>query len=288
MSYKILYRGPLHCCNYACSYCPFAKSAMSPEELADDARKLQRFVDWALAQDDTLEILFTPWGEALGLPAYRHAIVQLSHAAHIEAVAIQTNLAYPVDWTADARPERFALWTTYHPEQVARERFLERCRELDNCGRTYSVGMVGIRPYLDEVRAMRKLLPHHVYLWVNAYKREPHYYTDAEIAQLTAIDPLFPYNLRPHPSRRRPCHAGDTAFTVDGDGHVRRCHFIEGVLGNLYDGSWRAGLSPRPCTNDSCRCHIGYVHMPELGLYDQFGDGLMARVHSMHAATLPA
>ena len=59
---------------------------------------------------------------------------------------------------------------------------------------------------------------------------------------------------------------------------MTRCHFIKTPIGNLYDDDWERCLTPSPCTNDTCGCHIGYVHMPELGLADVFGDGLPERV----------
>lgn len=72
-------------------------------------------------------------------------------------------------------------------------------------------------------------------------------------------------------------------ISVDGDGTVRRCHFVRTELGNLYDGSYRAALRPRPCPLAVCDCHIGYVHLETLPLYDVFAGGVLERV----PATLP-
>src|SRR3712207_9475191 len=63
-------------------------------------------------------------------------------------------------------------------------------------------------------------------LWVNAYKRRPDYYGPGEADWLTAVDPLFPLNNTRHASLDRPCRAGESVVSVDGDGTVRRCHFI--------------------------------------------------------------
>ncbi|AUA10157.1 hypothetical protein CFP59_02254 [Streptomyces malaysiensis subsp. malaysiensis] len=67
-------------------------------------------------------------------------------------------------------------------------------------------------------------------------------------------------------------------ISVDGDGTVRRCHFVPTELGNLYDGSYRAALRPRPCPLAVCDCHIGYVHLESLPLYDVFAGGVLERV----------
>ena len=72
-----------------------------------------------------------------------------------------------------------------------------------------------------------------------------------------------------------------------GDGTVRRCHFIAEPLGNLYDGSYRAALRPRPCTNAVCDCHIGYVHLKRLPLYEIFGRGVLERIPAGHPWSVP-
>ncbi|GAB2803324.1 hypothetical protein GCM10027073_39780 [Streptomyces chlorus] len=67
-------------------------------------------------------------------------------------------------------------------------------------------------------------------------------------------------------------------ISVDGQGTVRRCHFVPSELGNLYDGSYRAALEPRACPLTSCDCHIGYVHLETLPLYDVFAGGVLERI----------
>jgi hypothetical protein len=106
----------------------------------------------------------------------------------------------------------------------------------------------------------------------------PHYYTPEMVADLTRIDPLFPLNNAYHASRGESCRAGASVFSVDGDGTVRRCHFIKEPIGNIYDADFDACLRERPCANDTCGCHIGYVHLDRLKLYDTFGDGVLERV----------
>ncbi|GLY26141.1 STM4011 family radical SAM protein [Micromonospora sp. NBRC 101691] len=277
MNLSILYRGPLASCNYDCPYCPFAKRHDPPELLRADRADLARFVDWVTATDGVrLSVLFTPWGEGLTRSWYRDAMVRLSHLAHVDRVAIQTNLAARPDWLAEADPATVALWTTYHPGQVTRERFLARCERLRELGVRFSVGVVGLPEHLAEARALRAALPDEVYLWVNA--ADGHRYDAGQEAAWTALDPLFGYSVRPHLSLDRPCHAGETAVSVNGDGTVRRCHFVAAPIGNLYDGSWRAALAPRACPNAVCDCHIGYVHLKPLGLREVFADGVLERI----------
>lgn len=275
----ILYRGPLASCDYDCPYCPFAKRRDTPEQLRADRRALERFTGWVSRQDHRVSVLFTPWGEGLVRSWYRRALTDLSHLPHVERVAIQTNLSGRAAWTSGADLTRLALWATYHPGQVPHERFLGKCRDLTARGVRFSVGIVGRPEHLDAARRLRRDLPPSTYLWVNA--AEGYAYDDAEAASWTEIDPLFPVSRHPHPSRGLACRTGETVVSVDGDGTVRRCHFVPTVLGNLYDGSFRDALAPRPCPLDTCDCHIGYVHLAPLGLYDTFAGGVLERIPAL-------
>ncbi|MFJ4500114.1 STM4011 family radical SAM protein [Streptomyces sp. NPDC088864] len=280
MDLTILYRGPLASCDYDCPYCPFAKRRDSREQLRADRAALERFTAWVAAQTgDRISVLFTPWGEGLVRSWYRRAIVELAGLPHVRRVAIQTNLGGRTRWLAEApaaASQRIALWCTYHPGQTPYERFLDRCAELRDLGVRHSVGVVGLDAHLGEARRLRAALPEEVYLWVNA--AEGHTYTDEEAERWTAIDPLFPYSRHPHRSGGLPCRTGESVISVDGEGTVRRCHFVRAELGNLYDGSYREALRPRACPLAVCDCHIGYVHLETLPLYDVFAGGVLERI----------
>lgn len=277
MDLTVLYRGPLASCDYDCPYCPFAKRRDSREQLRADRAALERFTAWAAAQrDDRLSVLFTPWGEGLVRSWYRKALTELSRLPHIRRVAIQTNLSGRTDWVADADPAKLALWCTYHPGQTPYDRFVGKCRDLIRREIRFSVGIVGFPAHLAEARRLRAELPAHVYLWVNA--PEGHELSDAEADAWTELDPLFPFSRRPHRSAGLPCRTGESVVSVDGDGTVRRCHFVPAELGNLYDGSYRRALRPRACPLAVCDCHIGYVHLETLPLYDVFAGGVLERI----------
>lgn len=279
MNLTILYRGPLSSCNYGCSYCPFAKHVETREEHANDQRALERFVDWVKERrDDQILVFFTPWGEALIRKRYQQAIAELTNLPQVRKVAIQTNLSCRLDWVEQCDKSRLGIWATYHPPEVSRERFLARARELHARGVRFSVGVVGLREHSDEIGAMRKELPPEIYLWVNAYKREADYYPPELLEFLSSIDPLFPINTRYHPSKDHACRAGESVISVDGDGTMRRCHFVKTPIGNLYEPNFADALYERPCANATCGCHIGYIHMDSMKLYPVFGDGLLERI----------
>lgn len=277
MKWSIYYRGSLSSCNYACGYCPFAKTRNSRAELALDRRQLERFCAWTAQQPVPLGILFTPWGEALGQRAYRRALVSLSHQPNIKRVAIQTNLSAPLGDLAGASPG-LSLWATYHPGQTTLQKFAAQCSRLEGMGVRYSAGVVGLKEHFAEIARLRQLLPPERYLWINAYKRESDYYSAAEIEFLKSIDPYFSYNLHRYPSLNTPCRAGHSSFAIDGDGNLRRCHFVAEVLGNIYDSDFVEQLRPRLCPNASCGCYIGYVHRPQLQWEGTFGAGLLERI----------
>lgn len=284
----ILYRGPLASCNYDCWYCPFAKTTHTKEALAADAAGLARFVQWVGTRTDLdLSVLFTPWGEALPLGHYQEALVALSQMPHVTRVAIQTNATGSLSWLESACLDTLRLWVTFHPSEIAEAEFVRRCHHLSDRGVRYSVGIVGLREHLDTAERLRRTLPEDRYLWVNAF-RDPaapeapaaDYYQTGEALRFSRVDPWFDVNLVGHPehghrSEGRSCRAGHSSISVDGDGNVRRCHFVGDVIGSLYG----AGPVPRflvgreleaerqvaasPCPNAVCDCHIGYVHLTE-------------------------
>ena len=279
MRLSVLYRGPLSSCNYGCEYCPFAKHTETIEEHEIDCRALERFVNWvAERRDDQISVFFTPWGEALIRKRYQQALVRLTTMPNVEKAAIQTNLSCRLDWVEACDKQRLGLWATFHPSQVSRARFVAKCHELDRRGVRFSVGVVGLQEHAEEIEALRRELPPHIYLWINAYKRVPDYYTGDDLRRFEAVDPLFPINNQRHPSFGRACRGGSSVISVDGDGTIRRCHFIRTPIGNIYEPGFEDALAERPCTNTTCGCHIGYVHMDDLGLYNVFGEGVLERI----------
>ncbi|WP_425398489.1 STM4011 family radical SAM protein [Aeoliella sp.] len=285
---SILYRGTLSSCNYDCPYCPFAKHWESPDELDSDRKGLERFIDWATCHSERpLSVFFTPWGEALVRSWYRDAVVSLTHLSHVRKVAVQTNLSCNLDWVGLAEAGKLGLWCTYHPGQTSLGSFLKQCERLSTSGVSYSVGCVGLREHFSEIDELRRRLPPTVYLWINAFKSQEEYYDLSAIEQLTQIDPQFPVNNQRHPSRGKHCLTGETVVTVDSQGNVRRCHFVDEVIGNLYDANFEHSLRRRLCPNDTCGCHIGYVHLEHLDLQSVYGAGILERV-PQHVKSLPS
>lgn len=283
MNLSILYRGPLSSCNYGCWYCPFAKHKETPQEHKIDRLALEHFVNWLLKSiEHKISVLFTPWGEALTNQRYQEALIKLTNAPNIEKAVIQTNLSCRLNWLKDCDKSRLALWTTFHPTEISLSKFLSKCLELLKQKVRFSVGVVGLKEQIVEIELLRKELPKEIYLWVNAYKDKSNYYSKEDLARLVAIDPLFPINNQHHSSLGEFCQAGYRVISVNGNGDVQSCHFIKDKIGNIYSQSLESILKKRLCSNTTCGCHIGYVHLSKLNLYDAFNNGILERIPKEH------
>ena len=274
----LLYRGPLSSCNYGCSYCPFAKRRESRRELEEDRKCLERFVDWLLVpRPYRFQVMFTPWGEAMVRGYYREALERLAGSPQLEKLVIQTNLSAPLEFTRRCAG-KLRLWATYHPGWVSGQAFLQRCLKLYRWGVPFSVGSVGLEEHLQEIAWMRQQLPSDIYLWINAVKAQLPALNPEVRRRFSELDPLFELNTRAYPSRGQSCRGGERVFSIDGRGEMRTCHFQPEVVGNLYRPDWERSLQPRTCQSDTCRCYIGYIHLPHLNLEKHYGSGLLERI----------
>jgi hypothetical protein len=79
--------------------------------------------------------------------------------------------------------------------------------------------------------------------------------------------------IRPH---------GHRPLLCGGQALLRRRHPLLPRLGHrpdtIDDPDFATALRERPCTNTTCGCHIGYVHLDDLKLYDVFGAGVLERI----------
>ena len=113
-------------------YCPFSRRMADSPDVAADREQAARFVDWLAAQTARRwSVSFTPRGEALIHRWYQEAASRLAEMAHVDKVAVQTNLSCRLDWLASCPPHKVGLWCTYHPSQASCVEFLRRCRTLD-------------------------------------------------------------------------------------------------------------------------------------------------------------
>lgn len=280
MKLQILYRGDLSDCNYSCYYCPFRIHVNTVQQLEKDREDLSRFVHWVKensSEERIVEILFTPFGEALVRQWYRDAITELSNLPYVSKVAIQTNLSCDLQWLNHCG-DSVALWTTFHPNMVSVDDFLNQCHWLSNNEIRHSVGVVGIKEHFSMIKELRKNLCDDIYLWVNAYKHEENYYSADDITLLTDIDPHFHHNLGEYPTKGAKCRTGLSVVSIEGDGDLYRCNFIKVKRGNIFEECIDKLLWESPCCNEGCHCHIGYIHLEEMAFSTLYGNGILERI----------
>ncbi len=53
---------------------------------------------------------------------------------------------------------------------------------------------------------------------------------------------------------------------------------LEQKIGNIYDSNMDRYLQRTPCSNQTCGCHIGYIHMDEYQLNNVYEDGILERI----------
>jgi MoaA/NifB/PqqE/SkfB family radical SAM enzyme len=284
MSLLVLFRTRLEWCNYTCGYCPWNanETRVPASALRDDERRLRRVVDRVAELPEPVEFFITPKAEYLVLPYWRDAVARLLSLPQVERVTVQTNLSFDVAaFLGRVDATKLALWTTYHPSEVSPvelEALHAKWRLLRERGVRFSVGVVGTHANLPLLPELRRRLDPGVYLWVNAYQREPNYYTREQLDAIRAVDPYFDLNNQHFPSRGRPCTAGQRAVYLDDEGDLRRCFFVGDVLGNLFRDGWRRLDSPRACPRDTCHCYVGHMHIVELDFRAVYGKDLAARI----------
>jgi MoaA/NifB/PqqE/SkfB family radical SAM enzyme len=284
MSLLVLFRTRLEWCNYTCGYCPWNAAArqVRAEVFRADEARLGRVLDRVSELPDAVEFFITPKAEYLVLPYWRRAVGRLLALPQVERVTVQTNLSFDVDsFLEGVDAAKLALWTTFHPTEIspAEDESLDsKWETLRRRGVPFSVGIVGTRENLPHLRRLRERLPADVYLWVNAYQREPDYYTAAQRDEIRAVDPWFDLNNQDFPSRGRPCTAGQAAVYLDDEGDLRRCFFVGEVLGNLFRDGWRRLNGPQPCPRAGCHCYVGHMHIVELGFRSVYGRDLAVRI----------
>ncbi len=175
-------------------------------------------------------------------------------------MAIQTNLACRLDWLADADPTRLALWATYHPGQVDPAALPGPLRELDAHGIRYSVGVVGLPGHLAEARPCAPRCRRRS--TCGSTRPTGTHYDAADGGGLDGARPAVRL-------QRAPARVGRARLPRRGDRHLggRRRHGPPLPLhrrrrwATSTTASYARRLGPRACTNATCDCHIGYVHL---------------------------
>ena len=242
MNLSILYRGPLSSCNYACDYCPFAKRPETPDRtrarprVPGAVRRLGARSRFGRASACCSRRGARRWSARGIRTRSRH-----SRECRTWRRPRSRRTSRASSTGSSVRQDRSSrCGVRFTRRETTRDRFLAKCRELIARGVRFSVGVVGLKEHLAEIAA---LAPRTAAGRVPLGER-----VQARTGLLHAGDDRRPDAHRPavpaqQPAITRaaatPCRAGASAISVDGDGTMRRCHFIKEPIGNIYDAEFR-------------------------------------------------
>ena len=271
---EIQYRGSLKSCNYACSYCPFAKRPGSRMELERDEKALCRFTaglsEQASAFEEKLGILIAPYGEALIHGYYWKEMAALSRLFFVEAVGAQPNLSFHPESCLNfykeegGKVEKLRIWATFHPEMEQPRIFAEKCRYLSEQGVRLSVGAVGNPDNILAVRELFGLLPEEIYCWINQMDGLGRPCTAAEKKEFLALDPWFFREF--YWPKAVPSFCGSRLF-LEADGKRGRCNLSASLplRGRKISGQETV------CRRKRCTCYLAASGRSDFPGRDLFG-----------------
>lgn len=285
MIYTLYYRNFLKYCNYTCEYCPFKKLKISKNKIEKEIKYLDMFFNYLKSQKNEFKIFIAPKGESLIFNHFKKFCVDLTKLNNIKEVVIQTNLTTDLEFLDLIDNKKLKLWITYHPMQINLENFLDKIKTLVNKNIDFSVGCVGVKENFSKIKELKLNLDKisfysskKVYLWINAYKDEKIYYSDADIKFLREIDMYFDINLKNYNNKNKPCATNYNSFMVDANGDIRRCYKDNKKLGNLYEDELSKLSEIKDCNKKICTCFIGYNNIQSLNLERVYAKSLLARI----------
>lgn len=280
----LYYRGFIKSCNYACSYCPFAKKQPSAKEIARDQQALEKFSTFVAraTKVENMNVFFTPYGEALIYPHIQKSLSQFSKLPQVAYVGIQTNLSCDIKklvalWQKEkANLDKIKLWCSFHPDMVDVDAFAQNILDIMQFVEV-SVGAVGNPANLESIQLLRKKLPPSIYLWINKMDGLRRHYTLDEITEFKAIDPFFDLELK-EPRATQDCLGGHESFFIEAAGEVYACNRSKASMGNLYQGN----ITYTPCGRKRCDCYLAYSNLTNLPTLQHFGSKKTFRLLEKH------
>lgn len=277
---EIQYRGSLKSCNYACSYCPFAKRPGSRRELEKDEAALRRLVsglsEHSSAFEGKLGILIVPYGEALIHSYYWKEMAALSRLFFVEAVGAQTNLSFQQERCLELYEKeggdirKLRIWGTFHPEMEQPQVFAEKCRYLSARGVRLSVGAVGNPAAIADIRELAALLPEDIYLWINRMDGLGRPCTAEEKRAFLTLDPWFFREFHWPKADGSLCKS---RLFLETDGKRGRCNLSASLA---LKGEGISGQEEAVCQRKRCTCYLAasgrsdFLGRGVFGPYPQF------------------
>lgn len=276
--HTLFYRGYLKSCNYHCGYCPFHKHARNDKKR--DEAALWRMVDHLPLLGTPLNVMITPYGEALRLRYYMAALAEISRYPHVQAVGIQTNASFSLMSLLESFHagggdiSKLRLWCSFHPSQITAERFLQQCLALSAAGITWCAGAVASMKDIDQFRWLRQQLPDQNYFWFNANECANTRHTVEETIAFGELDPLYVIETQQWPAQLDICTAGRKSIFMNAEGDLFACHISKIKMGNLY----QQRLNSPACQAKQCHCFLAYQHRLDIPLLNHLDTSRCFRI----------
>lgn len=272
ITWDITYR-----CNYTCSYCSLGQG----EDLARKPKTevLSREV-WSGIWTDIYEEygscqVHLTGGEPFAYPGIMDIVEDLVRMHTFEC---STNLFWDVeDFIKRIPPERARIGTSYHPEMVSFDEFLDKTKKLKEAGFEVWSNYVAYPPFLKDIKtAKKKFLDIGINMSILPFngmynnKEYPDAYTKKEkdcLKELGAdlpwvkktIDWAFDKKIKKSKpktkDKKKFCIMGVMYAKIHADGNIYRCCAEEPLLlGNIIDGGLKLLDKPVECDIGNCPC----------------------------------
>ena len=266
----LIYRGEIKSCNYRCGYCPFHKQDRNDKQ--QDEAALWRMVEHLPALGSPLNVLITPYGEALRYRYYMAAMAVISRYSHVQAVGIQTNASFNLSALIATFQHhlgdlaKLRLWCSFHPSQVSKEVFLKQILAIKDAGIACCVGAVASVTDYDAFQWLRAHLPADIYFWLNANERDKRPTSDERNSRFQRLDPLYHLETSLWPANVAFCLGGKKSVFMNAEGDLFACNISKIKIGNLYQQQ----LSSPACMARHCHCYLAYHLRQDIPALSQF------------------
>ena len=255
-------------CSYKCAYCPIWHK--------NDGRFINcNLKDWETVWDNIFDkygschIRFSG-GEPSTYPDFVDLLVMLSKKHTLE---ISTNLTFDITtFIKKINHEQIVISSSFHPEFISLEIFLEKVLLLRKNGYDISVTCVAYPPYLEKLRISKskieeKGIKFTIQHFTGQYlgRTYPDSYTGEESSFLnelavTSLNNVANVKIQQWRSEERRtngmlCRMGQMYAKIFPDGRVYRCCSDKSkYLGNILDKNFKLLDKPEPCESESCPC----------------------------------
>ena len=258
MTKDIFFRGNIDFCNYSCSYCPFAKKAQSIDKIQKEEENLKKLFFYVKNMDEDVNIMITPYGEALIHPIYQEFMARLSTLKNVRKIGIQTNLSVDTKNLISTLEENKAdfskimLWATFHSQFTDIEKFCNKANQLSKLI-SISCGIVANKKNLDKIKNK---------------------FTEDEISSLSHIDPFFAYEFYEKRVDFKKSRSDD--FSI--------CQSYDKIYADINKYSSSCFFKKKKAISSSCNnhkicdCYLGYSNFKNNSLSRFFGENIIFRI----------